>query len=903
MYIETPTVIPIGPLDFAQFTNGAPDMDLVDITYMGQISENIASPTVQNTSAAVVSTGSPTEINDPRKAIINNPGSFVYRLDLTLDAEKLEGSEVEGLSVEISAEPFDLYVADNYDDIDSLANKALIVAKELKSKSTAETLEVVIDYRGDLNIAKRKDLAAAAQQKSGTMEKKVLIDAASKLLQANSKIPVISSMLTTPKVAINNLTLESLVNASITSGLDPFANLVSSNAHLSLESKFSLGNNDVFDFEEDAVRIKSQNIMGETSLSAVRAKNLAHVYESIGYSDASKEAQKLASFLGDFDEPKGKVQLGLVAAITTNKFRVLRDIEVPKRIIGTNSVFYVRMKPIIKAQNTTEALIEPASLDFSVKHQPQVQHILVPVVPPTVTIAENLPGQVSLSLTSNDPTNNDIAIVRKIYDPRTRRFTHNKSFTTVAGITVDSDLPNFAPNKVYYMASMVSSTGMVGPSTSVVVDGLNNVNAISKENNQSMKLYAVNEEPGIRVTVENIPADVKVVRVEREHMSKVAGGSSKISSVGFENSHNIETSKSRSITVFDADVADGHQYRYYVVASESMGLGYISEDDDIIIRKYPRKPLPYDVYCGDPKVESNSSKLLIGIELSVAHKQQNYEFFIRLLQNSGADKKFLDEIKRNRKYLADVIAFNIDRVDTTTGKKVNLGLHGPGVFIDGAGTASSPLGLQSGRKYVYIIRVCIRPVQSFFSKLFSSLTNPNQTSGTKVTTFMTKKFTDSANRFLGALPSDSEVRDSGNPSDDLTAADTGLTFTKTIKTAKMRARVQDFKRSPSPHTRDDSIRLTFRLKGGPKDEVLKAIVYCKTRVGRKCIGSLAIDPQADMYYFIDKIKHREVGTKTYSIKLVYTDLKTSSLSEEIVIKRDSNLLPAFAGSRFMELKY
>ena len=89
MYIETPTVISISPLDFAQFTNGGPDMDLVDITFMGQISESIADPQLQNFMAANVSNGSSTLYNDPRKGIIENPGSFVYRLDLTLDSETL----------------------------------------------------------------------------------------------------------------------------------------------------------------------------------------------------------------------------------------------------------------------------------------------------------------------------------------------------------------------------------------------------------------------------------------------------------------------------------------------------------------------------------------------------------------------------------------------------------------------------------------------------------------------------------------------------------------------------------------------------------------------------------------------------------------------------------------------
>jgi hypothetical protein len=903
MYIETPTVISISPLDFAQFTNGGPDMDLVDITFMGQISESIADPQLQNFMAANVSNGSSTLYNDPRKGIIENPGSFVYRLDLTLDSEKLLGSEVEGLSVEIASQPFDLFVADDFENIDSLFNKASLVSKALKSKATAETLKVVIDYRADFDIANKKDLAEHSQEKSDSMQQTAFFTVSSNLAANKLPLPVITSTATSNKVSINNLTMESLINSTITSGIDPFANMDSIDSHLSVESKFSLGNNDVFDFEEDVVRIKSQNIMGETSLSAIRAANLSKVYESKGYTESSKEAQKLSDFLSDFDEPKGDVQLGLVGTVTTKKFRVLRDIEIPKRIIGTDAVFYVRMKPIVKSQNSTDCLVEPASLDFTVKHQPQVFDILIPVVPPTVYASEILPGQVTLKIVSNDPTNKDMAVVRKIYDPRVKKFTHSKSLYTTEGLILDHDLPNFSPNKVYYTVSMVSSTGMVGPSISLVVDGLTNINTTSKEGDQNIKLYAINEESGIRVQVENIPVDVKTVRIIREHSSKIGDYKSKLTAIGLANARNIETSKSRSISVLDGTVTDGHRYRYYVIAKEARGLGYQSEDDDIIQRRYPRKALPYDVYCGNPTVQQTDPKMVIGIELSVAHKQESYEFFLKLMKNSGADKRFLGEVKKNRKYLSDVIAFNIDRVDTTTGKKINLGLRGPGVFLDGAGSAANPRGVQPGRKYVYIIRVCIKPVQSFFSGLFSALTNPNQTSGTKKTTFMTKKFLDTADRYLGALPSDSDIREDESPKDGLVAADTGLTFTKVLKTPKLRASVEDFSRMPSPFSRDHSIRLTFRLKGGPKEEVLKALVYCKSKLGRKCIGQIAIDSRADVYYFTDKVNYRGIGTKTYTIKLVYTDLKTSAHSSEIVAKRDNSLLPAFAASKLLELKY
>ena len=170
-------------------------------------------------------------------------------------------------------------------------------------------------------------------------------------------------------------------------------------------------------------------------------------------------------------------------------------------------------------------------------------------------------------------------------------------------------------------------------------------------------------------------------------------------------------------------------------------------------------------------------------------------------------------------------------------------------------------------------------------------------SGTEITTFMTKKFLDSAHRFLGALPSDSEIRQGSNPGEQLSAAETGLTFVKTLKTAKMRARILEFKRVELPFRHEKSVRMSFELGGGPLKEVMHAIVYCKTRVGTRIIDKIAIDENTPVYYFEDSLKFRQVGTKTYFVKLMYTDLHLSGPSKQIILKKESNLPRSFRRSK------
>ena len=121
------------------------------------------------------------------------------------------------------------------------------------------------------------------------------------------QLPIITSFSNAAAIGAVNSTIKSSVHQSLMSGLDPFEGIVKEEDSTSAESRFSLDSNDIFDFEEDAVRVRSQNIMGEKSLASQRASGQARVYSSRGFSQSSKEAQKLVTLLKDFDNTPGTV--------------------------------------------------------------------------------------------------------------------------------------------------------------------------------------------------------------------------------------------------------------------------------------------------------------------------------------------------------------------------------------------------------------------------------------------------------------------------------------------------------------------------------------------------------------------------------------------------------------------
>ncbi len=176
--------------------------------------------------------------------------------------------------------------------------------------------------------------------------------------------------------------------------------------------------------------------------------------------------------------------------------------------------------------------------------------------------------------------------------------------------------------------------------------------------------------------------------------------------------------------------------------------------------------------------------------------------------------------------------------------------------------------------------------------MFSSLTNQKQTSGTEVTRFLSKKFLNTVNQHLGVIPSDFELRQSINPSSQLTAAETGLTYTKTLRTGLTRAKIHSFKRVLSKAKNQKAAKFTFSISGNLK-AVLYAVAICESRSGQKIIKKMTINPDIENYYFVDKNKFNEVGTKTYKVFLVYTDFAKSPLTKGIVVKKRQSVAKPF----------
>ena len=83
MRISSPSAVKISIKDIGEFTSGKPGLDLIDITCIGINVASINSPADKKI------TQNPDQ-DDDKKNLVDNPGAYVYRFDMSLDLPKVQ---------------------------------------------------------------------------------------------------------------------------------------------------------------------------------------------------------------------------------------------------------------------------------------------------------------------------------------------------------------------------------------------------------------------------------------------------------------------------------------------------------------------------------------------------------------------------------------------------------------------------------------------------------------------------------------------------------------------------------------------------------------------------------------------------------------------------------------------
>jgi hypothetical protein len=892
----------IRPSDFMEFTWGIPSMEAVDVLCDARFGFTSTAHTLADG----------TLIKNP--SFFEPPGAFVYQLDLTVDSDFIQENFVEGLNIDFYRQDPRLTIKQSGDDI---AGKQTGKAAELVDKLLEK---VKPDFSVDVffaNDLERSAINTSELQSFKNVKAPMKAMFAEKPMTVGKKTaqPIFynQSQISAEKTSGLNFSME--VKKEFSSGIDPLGAMCSFKGLAPTgTAKLSLGSYSTESEPEDVIAISSEVIVGSISLKEQRQILAA---DSMAPCTSVTEC-KISNLASDYrpGKPNAYHNLGYVAAVVNNKLRVRRNIHIPKRVLKSYPHFFLRITPMIKsgAFSSSNYVVNtmPVSETNKIPHKDSVMELLRPVISPEISVITVDRNQVELRIINRDPVATSVLLSRRIFDYKkgkisglpgaSRRF--NLSFEPgkneilciddISAASIDASYPN----RVYYEASSVNDDEQAGPSKSIFVPGPMPVISPGNERLDDVKIIAVNEKSGIKVLVSNIDPEITLA-IAREDLNQI-GASEERTKIVKRNDF-LSAKDSKSTEFLDKKVHENGNYRYFCILRRSgtednrrVPEEYRSEADCIVRRRYPKKPFPVAIDVSAPAfVMSDEGRMEISFDISTEMRSEGYEFLTKLLKDTGVEGYFLEEVRKQKSQIADILAFSVERFNNTTGERIHYGLMGAGKFVD------TNRSIGPGQKYIYFVKVHMRSPESFFKNLFSSFTGKNQTSGVTVHKVLSKKFLDPFTARFGVLPSDYDLRKDSSVKEQLEAAETGITIPLDISTPKNLAFPSDLSFSYSRGQNFRNGKIKWRIKGGSRNNVAKCLVYCEYGGLRRLIGAVAAHSRTNTYYFIDEIYVSQVGRKIYSVRLMYNDFSLSRVSNTAVIDRESSLPPTLTGGRII----
>ena len=846
-------------------------------------------------------------INDATKAktfdnFVETPGAFEYELDLTVDEEKVIDLGVLGFKVEFFTKNPNAKVKRNPGGR-SRAN----AAKERKNKTREYLLKKAPVAFMSFNI----DLNIPLPTKSFQFLSTTIFNPAPKIHTAFFMTPpetdnkmFASNIIAKPLLSIKKnsgmgMNFTSLAKKSLKMGQDPSSMLAKTTPFFpTLAAKMSIASValNAKPKRDQSKRIGLDNIVVRQSLNEEREK-LEPLHE-----DNSDNAVRLSNLAVESPVTSDmNLSLGHVVNIQNSLFTVKRLIEISKSAVGMRENFWVRITPILKNENTLLKVNKQTnSVTFSVSHKRKVQDFLQPVNPPEITVIKDKKGVVILSINQVDPTASGVLLTRSVVTPRRDQISQSKvvsNFKLDANdprkIVIDMEPGNLLPNSVMYRAITKSITGQDGPMSSIVLEGHYNVNQPTASlNPNELSIIAKNENERIRIDVEKIPSDVIGIRLLREEIDESGSLSDRVTTLPDRDGKTLNDTMGdvAKITYYDYSADLNRRYRYFCALRPQLGNEFLSEEDEVIIRKFPTKPLPVEVTLENSQVLKDiSGNFTVSIDAISLPKPEGIDFILDLMKKSGVSDVFIDELKRSRSEMADLAVFIVERVNRNTGRRVSFGLQGSGTFKDDLDTRRKLRlpNLTPGNRYSYFFKLCLRPPQSFLRNTFvkfNSTQNPEIQKQANA-----RKFLDAFASATGALPSAKNIN-SFNPGAEFRAGFTGVTLQLDVQTPKALPK-------PISLIRKSFVMKSSFLRWKASIEDVSAIDHCLVFVEmndkKVLMGAVPASGSSRDFFYVDKAFSPQVGKKIYSVQFVYKDMTVSPSSNKVIHTTYASVPKAF----------
>lgn len=386
---------------------------------------------------------------------------------------------------------------------------------------------------------------------------------------------------------------------------------------------------------------------------------------------------------------------------------------------------------------------------FRVDVRKQLKAHLTPVLPPSLRVLGQSEGSASLEIEQRDPLATDVTLFRMVARPDElgeatwTRVTDLRMNTRRGSVKFvdDTVTANVQPNVVLYEARCSGLFGSICPVTTRVVEGgVKRILNLTRSRRQGVcNIVATQVGNRIEVRVSRVPTGVTRVFLKKQLVNSALRERDfrrqlnvRAQSFGPDSpSEYYDTAGSSGTYVFeDSDVVNRQFYRYYTQFDwvDRERTNSVTEEF-IEFRRVPDRPIVSFLEIPSEGVDP-LGRPFVSFELGANFADAGLEELNRILGDTGVSNLFVDELRKDRSLISNLLLFQVTRRNTGTGESVVWPLIQEGLFTDSEETRAGARGttgrgidasLCPGSQYLYTARLNIVNPERFFRQALTRI--------------------------------------------------------------------------------------------------------------------------------------------------------------------------------------
>ena len=511
---------------------------------------------------------------------------------------------------------------------------------------------------------------------------------------------------------------------------------------------------------------------------------------------------------------------------------------------------------------------------IEIQHGKELTEFLANPVPPDLSLASVNFSSATLRLQKVDPTLRTVRVFRIVTNPNLNRVVVDDvadlSFDGDNALLFTDDIDNIKPNKTAYRVAVVNSDGSIGEFTSIVIPTFKKLSDPLNSAAVPVTIRATNTFGAVRIKVATLTDDIYTLRLLRQELGKTGAFSDSVEVIPSADDENL-TIVAGQISSFEfADKTSilGRKYRYFVAlrvgqpGMTSLGEEVISDEDEVLVRKFYTGTVPFAISVSDPTLEQGSDESsTISFEIAVEQTTDLFSAVITSLQDAGIGAEFISSLQQDDIKTKLFTMFLVERFEDSTGRRVSFGVVPAGRFVDSP-TTRAPRSIpppRVGESYEYIIKTCLQQPEVFLQSSNVGLINRYGDEIKRKASRFARLIYDR----LGVLPPEADVRDGKSIEDLLLESQIGQENQTKIYIPSSYPTIGNL----AVLEKSFYNSLTWRVSGNI-DNISYFLVYCTLSGNKQLLGSVACSRSTPLYMFRDDRLFAEVGEKSYSIEAV-----------------------------------